>query len=74
MDGHASTGGLMLDEWASGTGGGAASEMWYLAPGAAFFQNMDNNAVSMTAEGISVGGMDLLDYMAMDQNYGAEGY
>ncbi len=42
------------------------NEMWYLPTGPAFFQNIDNNAVSMTAEGVSVGGMDLLEYMAMD--------
>ncbi|SPQ22947.1 3474b245-7b01-4a3c-9c9f-95d544fee2d3 [Thermothielavioides terrestris] len=42
------------------------TEMWYLPAGPAFFQNMDNNAVSMTAEGVNVGGMDLLEYMAMD--------
>lgn len=50
------------------------TEMWYLPPGAAFFQNMDSSSVAMTAEGLHVGGMDLLDYMAMDpsdpQQYG----
>jgi hypothetical protein len=44
------------------------TEMWYLPPGAAFFQNIDNNSVAMTAEGVHVGGMDLLDYMAMEPN------
>ncbi len=42
------------------------NEMWYLPTGPAFFQNIDNNAVSMTAEGVNVGGIDLLEYMAMD--------
>ena len=42
------------------------TEMWYLPPGAAFFQNIDSTNVAMTAEGVHVGGMDLLDYMAMD--------
>ena len=42
------------------------NEMWYLPPGAAFFQNIDSTSVAMTAEGVHVGGMDLLDYMAMD--------
>ncbi|KAK4140519.1 uncharacterized protein C8A04DRAFT_39817 [Dichotomopilus funicola] len=42
------------------------NEMWYLPTGPAFFQNMDNNAVAMTAEGVNVGGLDLLEYMAMD--------
>jgi len=43
------------------------NEMWYLPPGPAFFQNMGDSAVAMTAEGVNVGGMDLLEYMAMDQ-------
>jgi len=43
-----------------------SNEMWYLPPGPAFFQNMDNTSVAMTAEGIHVGGLDLLEYMAMD--------
>ena len=45
----------------------SGNEMWYLPPGPAFFQNMDNSTVSMTAEGLNVGGMDLLEYMAMDE-------
>jgi hypothetical protein len=53
------------------------NEMWYLPTGAAFFQNIDNNAVSMTAEGVNVGGLDLLEYMAMDpmdhHNFGMDG-
>ena len=47
-------------DWTSG------AEMWYLPAGPAFFQNIDNNSVSMTAEGVNVGGLDLLEYMAMD--------
>ncbi|KAF9877949.1 fungal zn binuclear cluster domain containing protein [Colletotrichum karsti] len=43
-----------------------SNEMWYLPTGPAFFQNMDNTAVAMTAEGVNVGGLDLLEYMAMD--------
>ncbi|KAK3357291.1 hypothetical protein B0T25DRAFT_452221 [Lasiosphaeria hispida] len=47
------------------------NEMWYLPPGAAFFSNMGEASVSMTAEGVNVGGIDLLDFMAMDdQQYG----
>jgi hypothetical protein len=42
------------------------NEMWYLPPGPAFFQNMENGTVAMTSEGVNVGGMDLLEYMAMD--------
>ena len=54
-------------DWAA-----SGNEMWYLPPGAAFFSNMADASVSMTAEGVNVGGMDLLDFMAMDdQQYGA---
>lgn len=53
------------------------NEMWYLPTGPAFFQNIDNSTVSMTAEGVNVGGIDLLEYMAMDpmdhQNFGMDG-
>lgn len=68
-------GGTMFDnnpDWANPN-----NEMWYLPTGPAFFQNIDNNAVSMTAEGVNVGGMDLLEYMAMDpmdhHNFGMDG-
>jgi hypothetical protein len=43
----------------------AGDEMWYLPPGAAFYQNV-NDQVTQTAEGVNVGGMDLLDYMTLD--------
>ncbi|KAL2024675.1 hypothetical protein VTK56DRAFT_6876 [Thermocarpiscus australiensis] len=43
-----------------------SNEMWYLPTGPAFFQNIDNTSVAMTAEGVNVGGLDLLEYMAMD--------
>jgi hypothetical protein len=46
-------------------------DMWYLPAGAAFFQNNDQ-AITQTAEGVNVGGMDLLDYMALD-NFGVDG-
>jgi hypothetical protein len=49
------------NEW-----GGATGDLWYLPPGAAFFQNSDQ-AITQTAEGVNVGGIDLLDFMAMDQ-------
>lgn len=49
---------------------GPGNDLWFLPAGPAFFQNVcgpgDTN-VGMSAEGINVGGMDLLDYMAMDQ-------
>ncbi|GJN71700.1 C6 transcription factor [Purpureocillium lilacinum] len=51
----------MFEEWNN-----AGNEMWYLPPGPAFFQNMENSSVAMTAEGVNVGGLDLLEYMAMD--------
>jgi hypothetical protein len=48
------------------------NEMWYLPAGPGFFQNMDSGTgVAMTAEGVSVGGMDLLDYMTMDTQFPA---
>lgn len=53
-------------DWA----GGPASDMWFLPAGPAFFQSVGgpgDSGVGMSAEGINVGGMDLLDYMAMDQ-------
>jgi len=46
------------------------NEMWYLPPGPAFFSNVADASVSMTAEGVNVGGMDLLDFMAMDSDQG----
>ncbi|KAI8628561.1 hypothetical protein F5Y19DRAFT_464943 [Xylariaceae sp. FL1651] len=42
-------------------------EMWYLPPGAGLFQNVgDNLNVTMTDQGVNVGGVDLLEFMAMD--------
>ncbi|KAI1435720.1 hypothetical protein GGR50DRAFT_686814 [Xylaria sp. CBS 124048] len=42
-------------------------EMWYLPPGAGLFQNMGENPnVTMTDQGVNVGGVDLLEFMAMD--------
>lgn len=60
----------MFEEWNN-----PGNEMWYLPTGPAFFQNMENSAVAMTAEGVNVGGLDLLEYMAMDpvQFSGVEG-
>jgi hypothetical protein len=43
------------------------NDMWYLPAGPAFFQN-SNQAITQTAEGISVGGIDLLDFMTMDSS------
>ena len=51
----------LFEEWNN-----PGNEMWYLPAGPAFFQNMENSNVSMTAEGVNVGGLDLLEYMAMD--------
>lgn len=41
------------------------SDMWYLPTGAAFFQNSDQ-AITHSAEGIQIAGLDLLDYMMGD--------
>ncbi|KAG5997867.1 hypothetical protein E4U43_002560 [Claviceps pusilla] len=51
----------LFDEWNN-----PGNEMWYLPTGPAFFQNMGDSSVAMTAEGVNVGGLDLLEYMAMD--------
>ncbi|OTB08049.1 hypothetical protein M426DRAFT_218625 [Hypoxylon sp. CI-4A] len=51
------------------TGGdwAADDQMWYLPPGPGLFQNMgENNNVTMTDQGVNVGGVDLLEFMAMD--------
>ncbi|KAI0799212.1 transcriptional activator ARO80 [Xylaria sp. FL0064] len=47
-------------------------EMWYLPPGAGLFQNVgENSNVTMTDQGVNVGGVDLLEFMAMDPpNFG----
>ncbi|KAI8947313.1 transcriptional activator ARO80 [Xylaria longipes] len=45
----------------------ATDEMWYLPPGAGLFQNVgENSNVTMTDQGVNVGGVDLLEFMAMD--------
>ena len=45
----------------------ATDEMWYLPPGAGLFQNVgENSNVTMTDQGVNVGGIDLLEFMAMD--------
>ncbi|KAI0999632.1 hypothetical protein K3495_g8566 [Podosphaera aphanis] len=49
-----------LVDWNTG------DEVWYLPPGMAFFQTINDRAVAQTAEGVNVGGMDLLDFMALD--------
>jgi hypothetical protein len=42
------------------------NEMWYLPPGTEFFRNINDQTITQTAEGVNVGGMDLLDFMTMD--------
>jgi len=60
IDGGASTMGDEVFDW-------GGNEMWYLPAGPNFFQNVDSGTgVAMTAEG---GGMDLLDYMAMEPHF-----
>lgn len=49
------------NEWA-----GQTNEVWYLPPGMAFFENINDQTVAQTSEGVNVGGMDLLDFMALD--------
>lgn len=53
-----------------GTDWTGSNDIWFLPAGPAFFQNMGapgENTVAMSAEGVNVGGIDLLDFMAMDQ-------
>ncbi|KAI1393262.1 uncharacterized protein F4822DRAFT_423730 [Hypoxylon trugodes] len=51
----------------SGADWTADDQMWYLPPGPALFQNMgENSSVTMTDQGVNVGGVDLLEFMAMD--------
>lgn len=64
-------GGLTESMFENTEWGNPSNEMWYLPTGPAFFQNIDNTSVSMTAEGVNVGGVDLLDFMAMDPMDGA---
>jgi hypothetical protein len=62
-----STYGADINEVFGGAGDwNGGNEMWYLPPGAAFFQNVNDQAITQTAEGVNVGGMDLLDYMTLD--------
>jgi len=63
---NSSTGGLSDAMFDNTDWNNPSNEMWYLPTGPAFFQNIDNTSVSMTAEGVNVGGIDLLEYMAMD--------
>ncbi|KAI5860497.1 hypothetical protein GGS23DRAFT_599314 [Durotheca rogersii] len=45
----------------------ADDQMWYLPPGPGLFQSMgENSNVTMTDQGVNVGGVDLLEFMAMD--------
>lgn len=53
--------------------GNGAGEMWYLPPGQAFYAHLNDQGVTQTAEGVNVGGMDLLDFMALDDVMGLEG-
>lgn len=56
----------MTDNMFGGNDWNSGNEMWYLPPGAAFFQNVSDQTITQTAEGVNVGGMDLLDYMTLD--------
>lgn len=48
--------------------------MWYLPPGSAFYQDLNSQVnITQTADGVNVGGMDLLDYMALDNAFPSDG-
>ncbi|KAG6001755.1 hypothetical protein E4U21_003866 [Claviceps maximensis] len=51
----------LFDEWNI-----PGNEVLFLPTAPALFQNMGDSSVAMTAEGVNVGGLDLLEYMAMD--------
>jgi hypothetical protein len=70
---HGTTYGNEIPDFLGGTSNwNNGEDMWYLPAGAAFFQNNDQ-AITQTAEGVNVGGMDLLDYMALDNFAGMDG-
>jgi hypothetical protein len=61
--------GDMQDVFGSAAGDWSANgnnEVWYLPPGTAFYQHINDQGVTQTAEGVNIGGMDLLDFMALD--------
>ncbi|KAK6611478.1 Transcriptional activator ARO80 [Botrytis cinerea] len=52
----------------------SSDEMWYLPPGSAFYQDLNSQVnITQTADGVNVGGMDLLDYMALDNAFPSDG-
>ncbi|KAK0128594.1 hypothetical protein ONS95_000558 [Cadophora gregata] len=60
-----------FSDWNTNNG----SDFWYLPPGTAFYQHLGDQGVTQTAEGVNVGGMDLLDFMALDgPNFVGEGF
>lgn len=68
--------GDMQDVFGSAAGDWGANgnnEVWYLPPGTAFYQHINDQGVTQTAEGVNVGGMDLLDFMALDAPTFGEG-
>ncbi|KAM0811279.1 putative Zn(2)-C6 fungal-type domain-containing protein [Seiridium cardinale] len=44
-------------------------QMWYLPTGPGLFQTGENANVTMTDQGVNIGGMDLLDFMTMDPTH-----
>jgi hypothetical protein len=43
--------------------------MWYLPTGPGLFQTGENSNVTMTDQGVNIGGIDLLDFMTMDPTH-----
>ncbi|KAH9883870.1 hypothetical protein F4778DRAFT_774906 [Xylariomycetidae sp. FL2044] len=61
------TSGLSEPIFEPGADWAAEDQMWYLPPGPGLFQNVgENSNVTMTDQGVNVGGVDLLEFMAMD--------
>ncbi|KAG4434603.1 hypothetical protein IFR05_009928 [Cadophora sp. M221] len=63
---HGSSYGNDLQDPFSDWNANGGTDFWYLPPGTAFYQHVGDQGVTQTAEGVNVGGMDLLDFMALD--------
>jgi hypothetical protein len=63
----------ITDVFGGGNDWNSNNEMWYLPPGTEFFRNINDQTITQTAEGVNVGGMDLLDFMTMDNFATLEG-
>lgn len=49
----------------------AISDGWYRGPNASFSQDLGGQEITETSEGVAIGGLDLLDYMTMNNEQDA---